>query len=235
MVLTAGVAEIEKSPKYTDNESVAVSLPLVTSAPLTAKMKGLALVGESPPSVNILELGTVVELKAMLDGLKEHVPGEQERATVSVKFKLGGADMLIVKVVAAVPMGRNCVVVGEVNWKLGFPVPVKAMLDEPLVTLSVTVRLPLRTPVLVGVKVMEKLQLPPTAMVNGYAGQVFVSAKSPEAAIFVTVKGVSPLFVIVTFCAALVVFKVVAGNTRLLGENCTCARPVMPVPVSVTR
>jgi hypothetical protein len=41
MVLTAGVAEIEKSPKYTESESVAVSLPLVTSAPLTVKMKGL--------------------------------------------------------------------------------------------------------------------------------------------------------------------------------------------------
>lgn len=38
MVLTAGVAEIEKSPKYTANDTVAVSLPLVTSAPLTAKM-----------------------------------------------------------------------------------------------------------------------------------------------------------------------------------------------------
>jgi len=179
----------------------------------------LGLVGESPASVKILLLGTVVEFKAILDGLKEHVPGEQERATVSVKFKLGGADILIVNVVAVVPMGRYCVVVGELRVKLGSPVPVRAMLEEPLVTLSVTVRLPLRTPVLVGVKVTWKVQLPPTAMVNGYAGQVFVSAKSPEAAIFVTVKAVSPLFVIVTCCAALVVFKVVAGNTRLLGEN----------------
>ena len=38
MVLTAGVAEIEKSPKYTANDTVAASLLLVTSAPLTAKM-----------------------------------------------------------------------------------------------------------------------------------------------------------------------------------------------------
>ena len=109
----------------------------------------------------------VVEFKAMLDGLKEHVPGEQERATVSVKFKLAGADILIVKVVAAVPMGRDCVVVGELRAKLGFPVPDRAMLEEPLVTLSVMVRLPLRTPVPLGVNVTEKLQLPPTAMVNG--------------------------------------------------------------------
>jgi len=167
MVLTAGVAETEKSPKYTANDSVAVSLLLVTSATLTAKMYGLALVGESPKSVRILVLGMVVEFKAMLEGLKEHVPGEQERAMVSVKFKLGGADILIVKVVVVVPMGRNCVVVGELRVKLGSPVPVKAILDEPLVTLSVMVRLPLRTPVLVGVKVTEKLHLPPTAMVNG--------------------------------------------------------------------
>jgi hypothetical protein len=109
----------------------------------------------------------VVEFKAMLEGLKEHVPGEQEREMVSVKFKLAGADILIVKVVVVVPMGRNCEVVGEVRVKLGLPVPVKAILDEPLVTLSVMVRLPLRTPVLVGVKVTEKLQLPPTAIVNG--------------------------------------------------------------------
>ena len=116
MVLTAGVAETVKSPKYTDNESVAVSpVLLVRSRPLTVKMKGLAVVAESPESVNMLEFGTVVEFKAMLDGLKVHVPGEQERATVSVKFKLGGADMLIAKVVVVVPTGRDCVVVGEVN------------------------------------------------------------------------------------------------------------------------
>jgi hypothetical protein len=39
MVLTAGVAEIEKSPKSTDNVSVAVSpVLLVTSRPLTLKI-----------------------------------------------------------------------------------------------------------------------------------------------------------------------------------------------------
>ena len=51
----------------------------------------------------------------------------------------------------------------------------------------------------------------------------------------VTVTGTCPLLVITTVCEALVVFKVVAGNTRLVGENCTCARPVTPVPVSETR
>lgn len=55
------------------------------------------------------------------------------------------------------------------------------------------------------------------------------------AAILVTVNGVSPLLVMVTVWDGLVVFKVVAGNTKLVGENCTCAIPVTPVPVSVTR
>ena len=71
--------------------------------------------GESPESVSVLVFGMVVEFKAMLEGLKAHVPGEQERAMVSVKFKLAGADILIVKVVVVVPMGRYSVVVGEVT------------------------------------------------------------------------------------------------------------------------
>ena len=50
---------------------------------------------------------------------------------------------------------------------MGFPVPDRATLDEPLVTLSVIVRLPLRMPVPLGVKVTAKEQLPPTGIVNG--------------------------------------------------------------------
>jgi len=168
MVVTAGVAEIEKSPKYTDKESCAVSpVLLVMSRPLTVKMKGLALEAESPVSVRVLVLGIVALFKAMLEGLKAHEPDAQARLMVSRKFKLAGADILIVKVVDVVPMGRDCVVVGELKVKLAFPVPLRAMLEDPLVTLSVMVRLPLRTPVLAGVKVTEKLQLPPTAIVNG--------------------------------------------------------------------
>jgi len=171
IVWTAGVAETVKSTKYTDRESVAVWLATV-SFPLTVKMKGLAKVavleaGASPDSVNMLVLGTVLEFQAISAGLKLHWPGEHEREMVSVKLRLGAAYILIVKVVEAVPTGHDCVVVGELRVKLAFPVPVREMLDEPLVTLSVTVRLPLRTPVLVGVKVTKKLQLPPTAMVNG--------------------------------------------------------------------
>jgi len=61
---------------------------LVTSVPLTEKMKGLALEGESPESVKVLVLGMVVEFKAISAGLKEHEPGEQVSSMVSVKFRL---------------------------------------------------------------------------------------------------------------------------------------------------
>jgi len=127
-------------------------------------MVGLLLVADSPESVIVLVLGTVVEFKAISPGLKVHC--EQESWMVSVKFGMKAA-MDIVKVVVVVPMGRDWVTVGEVNWKLGFPVPVKLKLEVPLDVLSVTVILPLIMPVLEGVKVTEKAQEPPTAMVNG--------------------------------------------------------------------
>lgn len=145
-------------------------LVLVMSDPLTVKRKGLGLVGERPASVNVLELGTTVEFKAISVGLKEHAPVEQERATVSVKFKALAAERETVKVVVVVPMGRNCEVVGELRVKLASEVPDKAILEEPLVVLSVTIRLPLRMPLagaLAGVNVIENWQLPPTAMVKG--------------------------------------------------------------------
>ena len=162
---------------------------------------------ESPESVKVLVLGMVVEFKAIFAGLKEQVaPDAQDRAMMSVKVL--GAERDIVKVVVVVPMGRDCVRVGEVRVKLGFPVPVKVMLDVPLETLSVTLRLPVRVPVLVGVKVIWKAQLAFTASVNGVEGQLLVSAKSPVVVMLVTVKGVWPLLVMVTVWGGLVVFKI---------------------------
>lgn len=158
---------------------------------------------ESPESVNVLRDATVVEPKAIFAGLKEQVSEAQERAMVSVKVL--AAVRYIVKVVVAVPMGRDCVRVGELRLKTGFPAPVKVILDAPLVVLSVTVRTPVRLPVLVGVKVIRKAQLAFTASVNG---QPLVSAKSPLTVMLVTVKGVWPLLVMITVCAGLVVFKV---------------------------
>ena len=84
--------------------------------------------------------------------LKEHVPVAQERAMVSVKEL--GAERVIVKVVVVIPMRRFCASVDELRLKTGFPTPVKLTLDAPLVTLSVMVRVPVRVPVVVGVKVI---------------------------------------------------------------------------------
>jgi hypothetical protein len=175
----------------------------------------------------------VVEFKAIFSGLKEQLPVAQASLMVSVKL-LTTEEREIVKVVVVVPMGRDCVRVEELRLKSAFPVPVKLTLDEPLGTLSVTTRLPLRTPVLVGVKVIWKLQLAFTAIIKGVAGHVVVSAKSPVVVMLVTVKGVWPLLVMVTVCAGLVTFIVSAGKTKEVGVNCTDPVPVTPVPVSAT-
>jgi len=159
---------------------------------------------ESPESVIVLALGSVVEPKAINCGLKEQVPVAQDSLMGSVKVL--GAERDIVKVVLVVPMGCICVGVGEFRLKTGFPVPVKVIADVPATTLSVTLRLPLITPVLVGVKVIWKRQLPFWGSVNGVAGQLVVSEKSPFAVILVTVKGVSPLLVMVTVWGGLVTF-----------------------------
>jgi hypothetical protein len=156
------------------------------------------LVADSPERVKVLVDGTVVEPRAISVGLKAQVaPPVQERAIVSVK--LGTADDSdTVKVVVVVPMFRICERVGEFRAKTGFPVPVKPTLDAPLATLSVMVRDPVCVPVLVGVKVTRKVQLPFTARVKGVEGQLVVSAKGPVVATAVTVKGVLPLLVMMT-------------------------------------
>lgn len=189
--------------------SVAVPMVAVVSSPLMVRMKGFAFDFESPETVNVLAGGMMVEFKAILDGLKEQVaPEVHDRATVSVKVLGVEGAKVTVKVVASVPMGRDCVRVGEVRLKIGFPVPVKVMLEAPLATLSVTVRVPVRTPVLVGVKVIRKVQVAFWASVKGVEGQLLVSAKGPVVAMLVTVKGVSPLLVMYTVWAGLRVFIV---------------------------
>jgi hypothetical protein len=64
----------------------------------------LLLVAESPESVNVLLLGRDVDPKAISEGLKVQVPGEQERAMVSVKLGTR-AVMDIGKVVVVIPIG----------------------------------------------------------------------------------------------------------------------------------
>jgi hypothetical protein len=95
-----------------------------------------------------------------------------------------------------------------------------------LAALSLMLTLPLRVPVVLGLKVTLMLQLAPAARV---APQVVVSAKSPLTAILLMVKLDPPVFVRVEDWAALLVPTVVAGKEREVGERPTAAAPT-PVP-----
>jgi hypothetical protein len=75
------------------------------------------------------------------------------------------------------------------------PVPVKVTLwGEPL-TLSVIVRVPVRFPTAVGVKVAEIVQFAAAARLDP---QVFVSAKSPDAVMELMESAADPEFVSIT-------------------------------------
>lgn len=83
--------------------------------------------------------------------------------------------------------------------------------------LSVTVRVPVLTPVAAGVKVTLMVQLEPPAMP---VPQVFVSAKSPLAEMLV-VRAALPTLKSVTVCAALVVPSTWLAKRRLDGLRLT--------------
>jgi hypothetical protein len=89
------------------------------------------------------------------------------------------------------------------------PVPVSGTVCGLPLALSVTVKVPERGPVAVGVNVTLIVQFAFAASVAGLIGQalvpVLVWAKSPEAAIKLIVRGLVPVFVSVTVCGALVV------------------------------
>ena len=82
------------------------------------------------------------------------------------------------------------------------PVPVSDTVCGDPLALSVMVSVPVRDPPAVGVKVTEIVQFAPAAMLDP---QFCVSAKSPEAAMDVTLSVAEPLLVSVTVCAALAV------------------------------
>jgi hypothetical protein len=69
------------------------------------------------------------------------------------------------------------------NIKGASPTPLNWAVWGEFEALSVTVSVPVRVPVAVGVKVTEILQFPPAANVFGDNGQVEVCAKSPDAEI----------------------------------------------------
>jgi hypothetical protein len=112
------------------------------------------------------------------------------------------------------------------------PPPLKVTAwGEPL-ALSVIINDPVRLPATVGVKITEIMQAVPTAT---FVPQVFVWAKSPDAAIDVMVSGAVPELFSVTICAALLVLSVCKAKVRLVGERVTAgAAGATPEPLSAT-
>jgi hypothetical protein len=111
------------------------------------------------------------------------------------------------------------------------PVPVSATVCGDPVALSVMVRVPLRAPDVVGVKMTAMAQFAPTAMAEP---QVFVSLKSPPAAMEVTATATEPELVRVTVCAVLLEPTASAVKVRLAGAKVTVGGGVVAVPLSVT-
>ena len=101
------------------------------------------------------------------------------------------------------------------------PVPVKETFCGLPLALSVTIRVPDRLPVAVGVKVTLKVQLAPGATLTP---QVFVCAKSVLLApvmAMLRVSGALPLFDSVTACGALVVPTFWLPNESEVSESVT--------------
>jgi hypothetical protein len=85
--------------------------------------------------------------------------------------------------------------------------------------------------VAVGIKVTDRVQAPPAAMV---APQLWLTAKSPEAATEVRLKAAVPEFVSVTVRAALVVPVVCDPKVRAEGDSAAAGAVATPVPESAT-
>lgn len=124
-------------------------------------------------------------------------------------------------------------VVTVVELLADVPVPVNETDCGLPGALSVTVRVPSRVPVVVGLNVTETVQFAPVLSDDGLNGQVLVCAKSPVVPIAVIVKGAVPLLVMVTVCAVLVVPTDWLAKVRVVGLKLIPGVPV-PVPVKLT-
>jgi len=96
---------------------------------------------------------------------------------------------------------------------------------DPVVALSVTVRIPESEPPAVGAKVTEIVQLAAAARL---APQVLVSWKLAVAAIELMVSAAVPLLVRVTVCAALVLPSLSALKVKALPDSVAPGEPPPP-------
>jgi hypothetical protein len=158
----------------------------------------------------------------------------QVNATEPVNPPTGVMVTLKLSVLPAVTV---CVDVGPVNPKSGgVVVPVSGTVCGLPVALSVMVKVPMRVPAAVGVNVTLIVQFAFAASIAGVIGQavvpVLVSAKSPDAAMELIVRGPVPEFVSVTVCAALVVFSAWLPKVRVVGASVTAGVGTAPIPLS---
>jgi len=136
---------------------------------------------------------------------------------------------------SVLPAFTVCTDVGPVNPKSGgvvVPVPVSPTVCGLPAALSVMVKVPVRVPAAVGVKVTLIMQFALAASIAGSVPQVFVSAKSPEVPIVLIVRGPVPVFVSVTVCAELGVFSNWLPKVRVVGASITAGAGFAPIPLS---
>ena len=88
---------------------------------------------------------------------------------------------------------------------------------------------PVSVPLVRGLKVTERVQVPPAGKTEP---QLLVSAKSPETAMFVMVNGAVPVLLKITGCAVLAVPTTWVGKVKLVGDKPTPC--TVPLPVSAT-
>src|SRR5271157_986567 len=114
----------------------------------------------------------------MVGGKNEHV-ALPAHAKLTVEVKLFGADRVIVNVVMVVPTRRVLVrlLAERVNGLP--PVPASETACGLPVAVSVTVRLPVRDPPWIGVKMTLSVQEAPGLSTFGSVPQLLVCAKSP--------------------------------------------------------
>src|ERR1700677_2739744 len=111
------------------------------------------------------------------------------------------------------------------------PVPVSATVCGDPIALSVMVSVPVRAPEVVGVKATAMVQLPLTAT---DVPHVFVSLKSPLAAMDVTATATEPELVRVTVCAVLLEPTASPVKVRLAGATVIVGDGDVAVPLRVT-
>jgi hypothetical protein len=119
-------------------------------------------------------------------------------------------------------------VVGELEIEKSTPVPLKLTACGLPDALSVTLSVPVRAPVAVGVKVTLIVQLDPAVNADP---QLLVWLKLPLAAMLLMASDAVPLFESVTGCDVLGVFNGVAANVRLVGEREAPGEVATPVPL----